>query len=331
MGQELIAFMVLAMQLISSFGLDTSVLSPSELRSLINQQEEETKYLLPHDVGFQKTPRLIAPLLSAQSVLVVDPDSGAIFYKKQAFVRRPIASITKVMTALVVLEQAADLQIAVTVPKAAANVPGSRAGLGVGERWAVLNLLRAMLIDSGNDAAYALAYHFGGGQLQPFVAAMNAKASALNLKDTHFGNPAGFDEDDNYSTANDVLLLARTALDNQIFRQIVGTKELTIANQAKTRSLRLLSTNQLLGGYLDVTGIKTGRTAEAGQSLLSLAERDGKRVLAVVLNSPDRFQESKILLDWVYTAFQWPAGTGPVGRVADGASAVPLVSVNLSK
>lgn len=302
---------VLVLQLIGSLGLETSVLSHTELKQLINQQEEEASYLLPSEIGFTKVPRLLAPLLSAHAALAIDPGSGAIFYKKNAFERLPIASITKVMTALIVFERVGNLKEVVKVGQAASDVPGSRVGLVPSEHIAVIDLLRALLIGSGNDAAYALAYGTGDGKLNSFVEAMNKKATDLGLRDTHFSNPAGFDDDENYSTAHDLSLLARMALRNQVFKEIIGIKDMTIFSKDGTHSHRLVNTNQLLGGYLSVIGVKTGRTKEAGQSLLSLANRDGKKVLAIVLNSPDRFQESKALLDWVYAAFKWPEG--PVG------------------
>lgn len=245
-----------------------------------------------------------APIVVAPTALVIDLDSGVSLYEKSADVERPIASLTKLMTAIVVREQYR-LDDVVTVSRAASLVEPAKAWLQAGEKITVRELLAALLIASANDAALALAEHFPGGT-DAFVAAMNAKATALNLHHTHFANPIGFDDVGHYSTARDLSVLASYVLRDTLIAALVATDKAVAHSLDGRLTHPLTSTNKLFGTYLDVRGLKTGSTPEAGECLAALARNSrGVDVLAIVLDSPDRFQEAKVLLEWANTAHRW--------------------------
>lgn len=256
------------------------------------------------DVDITKKPELIAPVIDATSAIAVDAQSGYVLYKKQASERLPIASITKLMTALLVLEKG-DLDAVVEVSDKAAAIEGSKVWLYPGDKLTVRDLLKIALVGSGNDGAYALAEHVAGSE-EAFVELMNARALELNLGSTTFSNAVGFDNEDNYSTAFEITLLARELIKHEFFREVVGSKEASIISQTGQK-YRVESTNDLLGNpYYHIFGIKTGTTPAAGQSLVSAGKNDqGHDVIVVVLNSPDRFRETKVIYDWVFRAYTW--------------------------
>lgn len=244
--------------------------------------------------------------LSSRSAVIMDYDSGRILYQKNADDRLPIASITKIVGSLVILDVFGNnLNRIVTVGPNSANEPGSQINLVQGERMTVHNLLKGMLIHSGNDAAVALAEAVAGSTTN-FVALMNQKVDDLGLKNTHFADVAGFDSVDHYSTAKDMAKATQVALSNPIFASIVTMEKTTIKDVTGTNSHVLVNTNQLVGKYENVIGVKTGTSEGAGESLVAAVGGDSnQKVILVLLNSPDRFREGKLALDWALKAFSW--------------------------
>jgi len=209
----------------------------------------------------------------------------------------PPASLTKVMTALLVLEQGR-LNRIVTVSKAASRETGTRLGLRANERFRAMDLLSGMLIYSANDACHALADSVAGSE-DNFVKMMNARARAMNLAHTHFVNACGHDDPEHYSSASDLAKLAEALIKNPKAARIVSTSRMIIRSADGRHVYRLQSTNHLLGHYPGVIGVKTGYTPGAGKCLIALSRRDGLRVLLVLLDAPDRWLTAAAMLDRV--------------------------------
>lgn len=247
----------------------------------------------------------IAPIIEADSALIIDLETGLILYEKNAYDRASIASITKLMTTTIILEEN-DLEEVVTVSKNAAETTGSRVWLYENEQIRVKDLLYAAIIHSGNDAAVALAEH-NAGSVEEFVKKMNKKADSLGLYNTSFSNPIGFDEENNFSTAYDVSLLGRYAFKKDFIRHAASIESMEISSINGSIKHDLKSTNELLkSSFFNIKGLKTGRTDEAGLCLVGIAENQKQnQIITVVLNSPDRFKETKILIDWAYRAYKW--------------------------
>lgn len=245
-----------------------------------------------------KRAELVAPAeMSATAVIAIDLESQTILFKKNSDLKLPIASLTKLMTAYILLDEE-DPDAMVTVSQNAAAITGSRMGLRSGEKISVKNLLYGLLIPSGNDAAVALA-EYNSGTEKDFVKKMNAKSKLLGLDQTQYTNSTGLDSGESYSTPHDLALLASYLIRDNTIRQIVNMKEAEVAGH------KLENTNTLLG-QMGIKGIKTGRTDAAGECLVTLAENAaGKEVLIVVLGSSNRFYDTKILLDWIYRAYIW--------------------------
>jgi len=241
------------------------------------------------------------PVVKAKSAIVVDLDSGKILFEKNAQEKLPIASLTKLMTAIIVRENYG-LDDLVTVSSNAAKQPPAKVWLSPGEQLKVGDLLKALLIESANDAATALAEKMG---MENFVEAMNAKAVALGLHKTRFGNPVGYDDENAFSTTTDLATLAKYFLRDEFLREVAKTNKTGIASRQGILH-ELYSTNNLFGSYLEIQGLKTGRTDNAGECLAAIAKAEnGKRILAIVLNSPKRFQEAKALLTWAEENHRW--------------------------
>ena len=241
------------------------------------------------------------PYLSAKSAIVIDQNSKAILYQKNPNLISPLASITKIMTALIVLDNY-KLDQVVTVNNL--NNIGQTMGLEIGEQITVENLLYGLLIQSGNDAAYVLANIYQGGKNE-FVKAMNDKAKELRLYDTQFQNPAGLDSYGHYSTVHDIAILSATAMKNSTFKKIVGTKTITVTDINHTIIHELKTINDLLGKVSGLKGVKTGWTELAGECLVTYIERGNKKIITVILGSQDRFGESSQLINWVFNNHQW--------------------------
>ncbi len=247
----------------------------------------------------------ISPIIGARGSVSQDINSGELLFEKNPDERLKIASITKLMTLLIVLEEN-KLDDVVTVSRNAAGTPGSTMFLVAGEQITEENLIYGALIHSANDAAVALAEH-NAGSSAAFVVKMNNKAKELGLTNTHFSNPVGLDDSDNYSSARDIANLGKYLYHNPLIKKIAKIKDTEVRSVNGNYTHKLESTNKLLGSYLKINGLKTGTTDDAGRCLIAIAEnKDGHEIVTVVLNSPDRFGESKILIDWTFRAFTWP-------------------------
>lgn len=238
----------------------------------------------------------IPPQLSAHAAILVDARTGAILYEKNAFMQKDPASITKMMTALLVIEQGHLSRIVTVSPKAAATI-GSSMHIQARQRYTVMDLLRGLLLRSGNDAAVALA-EADAGSVERFVAEMNIKAQSLGAFNTAFENPNGLTAPGHYSSAYDLSLIARVALNLPTFRKLVGTREDRVTELRSGRTRTLNNTNQLLYTFPGADGIKTGTTNAAGKCLAASATVDGRQLIAVVLNSSNRFYDASRLLRW---------------------------------
>lgn len=239
------------------------------------------------------------PEVSADAWIVYDLASDTVLARWNADERRPMASVTKVMTAMVVLDHASLGEI-VTVPALATGSPGSVAGLVAGEQWTVGDLLTAMMVRSGNDAALALAWHVGGGSIDDFVAMMNEKAVQLGLDDTQFTNPNGLDDEGHFSTPTDLLALTRASLDYPEIGRAASIRVMTMAPDPTGHAREWVNTNALLGAYPGVVGLKTGDTPWADKVLLGVAERGPTTILTVVMHSDDHFADTRELMDWAF-------------------------------
>ena len=241
------------------------------------------------------------PSVTASSALVGNGASGDLLLGVRQAQKVPIASITKVMTALVVLENT-DPDDVVRVGGPAPTIGGSTIGLRAGERLSVRDLLTAVLVQSANDAAYALAFHVGKGSVPRFVSLMNAKARALGLRDTRFVRPDGLDAAGHYSSARDLFKLARVAMHKPLFRQLVRVRTTTIAGGRVLRNW-----NDLLFEYPGTIGVKTGHTSAAGWSEVAAARRNGITLYAVLLGGQSRSGRNADLvemLDWGFDQYR---------------------------
>ena len=205
------------------------------------------------------------------------------------------------MTALVSLDTYSSDQV-LKVGKI--NIVGQKMGLVWGEEIKFIDLLKGLLIYSSNDAAEVLANNHPGGR-ELFIALMNKKAKDLGLNNTHFSNPSGLDEFNHYSTARDLITISKVAMKDPVFSKIVGTKEELVKSVNGKMSHKLVNINKLLGSVDGVLGVKTGWTENARENLVTYIDRNGKKVMIVVLGSSDRFGETKELIDWIYSNYSW--------------------------
>lgn len=238
------------------------------------------------------------PFVSAKSIALVDAACGALIYGRDEHRRVPPASLTKLMTAAVALDHAdASTMITSHVDGAQLyNDTGSTImGLKPGMQLSLLDLLYGLLLPSGNDAAIAIAEGVGGSQ-PAFVAMMNEKAKTLALTDTHFTNPHGLNDPDLYSSAYDMAMLAKYVMQNETLRQIVATESW----QPKWDGPPVWNGNKLLSEYPGADGVKIGYTEESQQTIVASASRNGRRVIASLMQSQDRYTDSQRLLDWAF-------------------------------
>ena len=274
--------------------------------------------LLQKNIELQKTVTVPVPIqyskqvpeLTAESYIVYDVQTPSILTMKNERRRLFPASTTKMMTALVAMENYS-LDTIVTITQED-DALGSSMNLHAGEQMTVANLLYGTLVKSGNDAAYALASAHPQGY-NGFVLAMNARAQSLGMTSTEYGNVSGVEQGDqsNITTVRDTALLAAEGMKNPLFRQIVQTKRIVIADVSGKSKHDLTSTNELLGAVDGVIGIKTGWTDAAGECLVTYTSRNNHDVITVMLNSADRFGETRQLIDWAFTNFEWKTAELP--------------------
>ena len=250
--------------------------------------------------------RAAGPEVSAQSAVVLTADTGAVLFEKDGHTPRPVASTTKIMTALLALEAAQEQgDPLVDITQEMVTVEGSSMGLQAGDSISLTGLAAGMLLASGNDAANAAALYLDGS-LESFAARMNQRAAALGMEDTHFVTPSGLDGEDaqglaHLSTAYDMALLARAALEDQAFRQLCSSPSLAVAFAEPVKRVTYTNHNKLLTQYPGCVGVKTGFTKEAGRCLVSAAERDGALLIAVTLNAPNDWEDHTALLDYGFS------------------------------
>lgn len=229
-----------------------------------------------------------AGAVNAQGAAVIDADTGAVLFEQNADSRLPMASTTKIMTALVAISEG-DLDRAYRVKKEYTQVEGSSMYLREGETITLRDTLYGLLLESGNDAAVAVAGECGG--FDAFIEKMNAKAKELGLKDTHFDNPNGLDSETHYTTAHELAIITAAAMQDPTFRQIVSTRNYKAGEHVMSNHNRLLSM------YDDAIGVKTGFTKRSGRCLVSAAERNGRTLIAVTLSDPDDWNDHMAMLN----------------------------------
>jgi len=239
--------------------------------------------------------RVEAVEVSASAAVLMDMDSGRVLYERNAKTRMLIASTTKILTALVAIRDGV-LSDTVKVSREAAYTEGSSMYLKGGEELTLETLLYGLLLCSGNDAAVAVAEHVGGG-VEGFVERMNETALELGMEDSSFANPNGLDDEEHYSTAYDMALLACAAMKNETLVRIASTRTVTIGGRTMTNHNKLL-------GYMDgCLGLKTGYTRAAGRTLVSCAERNGQRLIAVTLQDGNDWADHQSLYDYGFQAY----------------------------
>jgi len=259
----------------------------------------EDEYFIPAFSSVSPAEAVEEPKINAGAAIVIDMDSGRVLYEKDGYTPRKMASTTKIMTAIVALERG-NLEDVVTVSERAAGIWGSRIGLKKGQKIKLIDLLYGLMLNSGNDAAIAIAEHIGG-TVEKFADMMNEKAYELGAINTHFITPHGLDVEGHYTTPYDLAVITAYALKNPTFSKIVGTIQTTISYRS------LHNTNEMLGIYPGADGVKTGYTGKAGRCLVTSATRNNWRIISVVLNCPSRnarAQSSKAILDYAFNNYK---------------------------
>ncbi|MBE5800162.1 MAG: D-alanyl-D-alanine carboxypeptidase [Clostridiales bacterium] len=260
---------------------------------------------------------------SAKAACILEQRTGRVLFESNMHARLPMASTTKVMTALLAIELG-DPRDEVVCSENAFGVSGTSIYLQLGERLTLEEMLLGLMLSSGNDASVAIAEHIGGS-VDGFVDLMNARAKEIGAVNTHFANPHGLPDDNHYTTAYDLALISREAMNNESFRRLVSTQKASIPWEGRTYNRQLTNKNRLLSSYPGATGLKTGFTSKAGRCLVFGAQRDGLELVGTVLSCSDWFDEAERLMDGCYETYSMTRMLGPTisaGRiaVADGES-----------
>jgi D-alanyl-D-alanine carboxypeptidase (penicillin-binding protein 5/6) len=235
------------------------------------------------------------PYLSSKSYLLYDQNSQSVLISSEPNTKLPIASLTKLLTAHIILQEN-DLQEIVTVPLEATQIGGSTMRLKAGERITIENLLKGLLINSANDAAITLGIH-NSESTEKFVEKMNTYANQLNMYNSHFSNPMGYDSPENYSTASDLLKLTLQSIQNPTIKEFSSIKSTTVTSQNGSLKHILKNTNKELENFQQINGLKTGTTNIAGQCLITTTNNETPQI-SIILGSSNRFQDTKTMLDW---------------------------------
>lgn len=267
--------------------------------------------------------------VSAESAVLLSADSGDILFEKDCHTRRSMASTTKIMTALLAVEAAQRMgDPVVSVTEEMVAVEGSSMGLRAGDEISLQNLAAGMLLASGNDAANAVALYLGETQ-EGFAELMNRRAEKIGMKNTHFVTPSGLDDDQHYSTAYDMALLAREALQNDSFVALCSSETYQVVFQEPAKTVPYTNHNKMLWQYEGCIGMKTGFTKKSGRCLVSAAQRDGVRVIAVTLSAPDDWNDHTAMLDRGFSMLTGVSldGTSVRGAVAVAGGTADMVKV----
>lgn len=270
-------------------------------------------YLAPEALTVSQKPAMQSIILTgAQAHILIDAKSGEILSAHNENARLPMASTTKIMTALIVIESSSTDEL-VTVSKEASSVEGSSCYLLEGENISVIDLLYGLMLESGNDAAHALAEHIAGST-DAFAAIMNEKAKSLGLVNTHFENPHGLYTDGHYTSAHDLAKITATALENDLFRKIVSTKVYKSKPTDKSPERYFSNHHRLLGSLPYCIGVKTGYTKLAGRCLVTSCEKDGSRFVSVTLNDRSDWADHTRLLSFALSSYKTltPAEEGEI-------------------
>jgi D-alanyl-D-alanine carboxypeptidase (penicillin-binding protein 5/6) len=243
------------------------------------------------------------PFLNGQAGLIADLNTDTILFQKNGLQKSSIASLTKLMTAYIIVSEH-NLNEVVTINPQATNTTGSKVGIQPNQQLTVLDLLKALLIQSGNDAAIALAI-YNAQTIENFVDKMNQYAKEINLQNTNFQNPMGFDHQLNYSTPQDLYTLAKAVYKFPEIQNIVQTKNATIYTLNTNTPIELISTNLILDSYLQIGGLKTGTTSQAGGCFIGITTNTPNPQIAIILGSNDRFLDTKVMLDWAQNTFKY--------------------------
>jgi len=247
---------------------------------------------------------------SARAACILDMETGRVLFESDMHKQLPMASTTKVMTALLAIENAG-LDDKVTCSPNAFGVSGTSIYLAQGETLTMEEMLLGLMLASGNDAAVAIAEHVGGS-VDGFAQMMNRRAAQLGARNTHFTNPHGLPDDAHYTSAYDLALIAREAMQNDVFRRIVSTQQATISWEGRTYNRQLKNKNALLSSYEGATGGKTGFTSKAGRCLVFGARRGEMELVGVVLSCADWFDEAARLMDVCFAEFDMTHMLGPL-------------------
>ncbi len=261
---------------------------------------ENLEALPPITLTIPKAKAASDPAILSQAYIVMNQQSGQILIEKNADLPLYPASTTKIMTALIVLENL-DLDQVASVSGSLSS-DGSHMGLVAGEKILVRDLLRGILIQSANDAAMVLADTFPGGE-EAFLLEMNQRADQLHLQNTHFMNVVGYSQEGHYTTVRDLVILSQIAMQNPTFAQMVKERQATVYDTQGKFVHTLRTTNVLLGTVPGIEGIKTGWTEQSGECLVAQATRGDQTIITAVLGSPNRFAETTQLFSWAFGNF----------------------------
>jgi D-alanyl-D-alanine carboxypeptidase len=270
--------------------------TPSPSRPPIPTQLPQVKVPVLSASWLRTHPIAEVPSIKGRAAIVVDLTAGQILFQQDQATRYADASLTKMMTAMVAADLV-PLDTVITVPDAATQVEPNHMGISAGEKLTVRELLDGLMLDSGNDAAEAIA--MGIVDRPAFISFMNQKAAALHLRATHFTNPSGLDEADHYSSAYDLAVMGATLLaDYPDLRAIVGSKQISIYSTPQHKAFNPINIDRLLSTYPGAIGIKPGYTGAAGYCLAAAATRNGRTILTIVLGSTQHFTDATTLLDF---------------------------------
>lgn len=270
------------------------------IKSVTSSQKPSVKAAFISEPPIPVSKNLSPPEITATGIFIADFNTGIVLYKKNANIRFKPASLTKIATALVAMDYF-DEDSVLSV-KNGQNANGNTVNLKKDDQLIAADLLYALLVPSGNDAAVTLAENYPGGY-QAFISRMNSKITEMGLQNTHFINVSGVESQNHYTSAYDITMLAKAALSRPQFSAIVSTQKITV--KSLNGNIYPLETTNLMLGKPGIFGVKTGWTPEAGECLVILAEKDDHSVIITLLNSQDRFGEAQTMFNWVFTNFSW--------------------------